>query len=223
MTTKSWKALQARAAEELARGDLEKATHTLVEAAELAPNEPRLYEQLVRVALLDGRTQTAVSAAFELRRLEPYNPQYAYLHAVASMAHGDVEGARGILDEALRHAPKSWEVRQALAQVSRLLKDDARAKALLAEAVALAPTEPGPVNDYALLLLEGDEAGPARAALDTALAVHGDDPALNLNAALACAKLGDAEGAVRHAEKAKAGDGEMREQAERLLAQLVRH
>lgn len=43
----------------------------------------------------------------------------------------------------------------ALAQTCRIKTDDARALALLGEAVRLAPTSPWPVNDDAVLLLEG--------------------------------------------------------------------
>lgn len=42
-----WKLLQAAAAKALGQGDVAHAAHLLVEAIELAPAEPRLYEQLV--------------------------------------------------------------------------------------------------------------------------------------------------------------------------------
>jgi Flp pilus assembly protein TadD len=224
MTAQAWQALEAEAAALLARGEVGRAAHALIAAIDLAPDEPRLYQQLVRVALLAGGTQTAVSAALELRRLDASNPQYAYLHAVASLAHGDVDGAQGILEQALASAPASWEVRQALAQTWRIKKDDARALALLDEAVRLAPTAPGPVNDYAVLLLERDRPADARAALERAAAAHPDDAGVQLNLALACAKLRDVDAAKRHAERAQASsDAGVREQAGRLLAQLSPH
>ncbi|MCC6332612.1 MAG: tetratricopeptide repeat protein [Myxococcales bacterium] len=221
MTAQSWQALETEAAALLARGEVGRAAHLLIAAIELAPDEARLYQQLVRVALLAGGTQTAVSAALELRRLDAGNPQYAYLHAVASLAHGDVDGAQGVLEQALTLAPHSWEVRQALAQTCRIKKDDARALALLGEAVRLAPTSPGPVNDYAVLLLEGGRAAEARVALERAAHEHPADAGVQLNLALACAKLRDATAARRHAQQAQASeDAGVREQASRILAQL---
>jgi Flp pilus assembly protein TadD len=95
MTT--WKTLQASAADHLTRGDLGKAAHALVEAIELEPSEPRLYEQLIRVTLLGGSTQTAVSAAEELARLSP-GPHASHLLAARAWRRGDGEaGARPCL------------------------------------------------------------------------------------------------------------------------------
>lgn len=221
MSARTWKTLQAEAAGQLERGEVGRAAHTLIEAIELAPDEPRLYEQLIRVALLAGGTQTAVNAALELRRLGPHKPEYAYLHAVASMAHGDIDGAEAVLEQARRGAPDAPEVLQALAQVYRLKRRDEAALALLAQAVERLPTAPALVNDYAVLLLERDRPREARAALER-LPAGAAGTALNL--ALACAKLGDVDAARRHAGAAQASDdAELRAQAERLLATLSPH
>lgn len=75
------------------QGDLEKAAHLLIEAIDLAPKEPKLYEQLIHLTLLMGSTQTAVDAAKELVRVRP-GPPSEWLAAVAAMAHGDTEGAK---------------------------------------------------------------------------------------------------------------------------------
>ncbi|MBE2248355.1 MAG: tetratricopeptide repeat protein [Myxococcus sp.] len=221
MTGKGWQALEAEAKAHLARGEIGKAAHLLIDAIDLAPEQVDLYRQLVQVALLAGGTDTAVKAATELRRLEPNNPEAGYLLAVASMAHGDFALAETTLDAAARQAPRSWQIRQAQAQVARALKKEGQARQALEEAVALAPSEPSVVNDYAVLLLELDEPARAKDVLAKALASHPDEAGLHLNLALAYGKLEDVAKAKLHAERAKtAGDADVREQAARLLAQL---
>lgn len=219
--TRSWRGLEADANAALQKGEVGKAAHLLIDAIDLAPNETGLYKQLVQVALLAGGTETAVKAATELKRLEPHNAEASYLLAVAAMAHGDFGLAETTLDAAAKQAPRSWQIKQAQAQVARALKKEGRARQALEEAVALAPTEPPVVNDYAVLLLELDEAARAKDALTKALAAHPDDGGLHLNLALAFAKLKDVAKAKQHAEHAKtSGEADVREQAARLLARL---
>ncbi len=221
MTTKTWQQLEADAKAHLAKGEIGKAAHLLIDAIDLAPNEAGLYRQLVQVALLAGGTDTAVKAATELRRLEPSNPEAGYLLAVASMAHGDFMLAESTLEAVAKQAPRSWQIKQAQAQVARALKKDGRARQALEEALALAPTEPSIVNDSAVLLLELDESERAKELLVRALAVHPADGGLHLNLALAYGKLKDLTKAKHHAERAQtAGDADVREQAARVLAQL---
>ncbi|MHB8877909.1 MAG: tetratricopeptide repeat protein [Myxococcaceae bacterium] len=219
MAKKRWKELHERSRQHLAKGEVGLAAHVLVEAINLAPDEPSLYVDMVKIALIAGSTRDALNAAFELRRIEPFNPQHVYLHAMASMAAGEVPAAKRILEEALEKVPQSWEVRQALAQVSKLLKENARAEELLREAVDLAPTEPGPVNDLALMHLERNEGAKARALLEKVAAAHPEHLGTRLNLALACAQLGDEEAVREHALAAKKSEEpEVREQAERLLS-----
>lgn len=222
MTPKTWRQLEADANAHLAKGEVGKAAHLLIDAIDLAPAETGLYKQLIQVALLAGGTETAVKAATELRRLEPHSAEASYLLAVAAMAHGDFALAEETLDAAAKQAPRSWQIKQAQAQVARALKKEGRARQALEDAVALAPSEPSVVNDYAVLLLELDEAARAKDALTKALAAHPHDAGLHLNLALAFAKLNDVAKAKQHAERAKtAGDADVREQAARLLAQLT--
>jgi Flp pilus assembly protein TadD len=216
-----WQELHERSRQHLAAGEVGLAAHVLVEAINLRPDEPSLYVDMVKIALLAGSTKDALSAAFELRRIEPYNPQHVYLHAMASMAAGDLKAAQRILEEALEKVPNSWEVRQALAQVVALFKDAPRAEQLLREAVDLAPTEPSPANDLALIHLGRGEGAKARGVLQRAAAAHPEHLGTQLNLALACVQAQDQAAAKVHAEAArKSDDPSVREQAERLLKQL---
>ena len=216
-----WQQLKTRAREQLTHGDVGLAAHTLVEAIALEPDEPSLYVDLIQVCLLAGSTSDALKAAFELRRIDPNNAKYAYLHAMASLAGGDVHAAHHILEEALRKAPDSWEARQSLAQVMRLKKDDDRAQRLLEEAVTLAPTEEGPVNDLAVLLLEKKQPGSAVKPLQRLLKSKPNEAGAQLNLALALVQLGKKSDAKPHAQAASAStDPAIAEQAERLLRQL---
>lgn len=217
----AWQELKKKAREQLLNGDIGLAAHTLVEAVTLAPDEPTLYIDLIQVCLLAGSPKDAVKAAFELRRIDPNNAEYAYVHAMASLGAGDVHAARHILEDVLRKAPDSWEARQSLAQVLKLQKDDARAQTLLEEAVELAPTEDGPVNDLALLLLEKNLGLRAIRPLERLLSSKPDNLGARLNLALALVQSGRKSEARLHAEAAaKSADKSVAEQAARLLSQL---
>lgn len=93
MTVKTWTQLYTEASSLLQQGQAELAAHALIEAIDLAPKEPRLYEQLIQVTLMMGSTQTAVDAAKQLSRVRP-GPQSEWLQAVAAMAHGDADDAK---------------------------------------------------------------------------------------------------------------------------------
>jgi Flp pilus assembly protein TadD len=220
MTT--WKTLQASAADHLTRGDLGKAAHALVEAIELEPTEPRLYEQLIRVTLLGGSTQTAVSAAEELARLSP-GPHASHLHVVSLLAHGDVATAKQVLDAAFALAPDSVELLQASAQVATIEGRPAEALKLLGDAAAWAPRDAVVVNDYALALLAARRSAEAKALLEPLSAEHPNNLALRLTLSMVALTLRDLPAARAHALAAKSSDDpEIRTQAIALVNQLTR-
>jgi len=228
MAEKSWKLLQAEASRHLEKGEVERAAHLLLEAIELAPDEARLYEQLVHAALLIGGVETAVKAASELTRLAPRNAHFAYLRAVAAMAAGDFAVAQQVLEEALagtpENGPDAVELLHAAAQVARHMSQPSRALGLLARAVQQAPTSAALVGDYASLLIEGQQYAAAREALAPAARVHPSDAGLQLAMATVCAKLGEWKTAWVHAVRAKdTDDPQVREQAVRLVGQIGVH
>jgi tetratricopeptide (TPR) repeat protein len=210
------------AARELAgRGDFAKAVQTVLEAIEQEPDDPTLHEEMYRYCMITGSTNSAINAAAELRRIQPKSGNYAYMHGIAMLAAGQLQEAKKILEDALALAPESWEIRQGLAQVLRVLREHPRATQLLEEAVNQNPTQPGPVNDLAVVYLaEPDGAAKAVRILGKVLEANPDEPGANLNMALALRATNPAVARV-HAEKAlKSDEDDVREQARRLLKHL---
>ena len=117
MTSPTWQSLQAEASAFLQRGEARAAAEKLIEAIELAPTEPLLYQQLVRVALLAGSPGTAVQAAKELCALDGDSSEAAWLHAVALLADGHPGEARAVLEQALAAHPEDARLNVHLAQV----------------------------------------------------------------------------------------------------------
>jgi Flp pilus assembly protein TadD len=218
----SWKALQTQAAQQLARGELSEAAHSLVEAIELEPREPALYELLIRVTLLGGSTGTAVSAATELRRIDGLNHTYAYLHGVALLADGKVEQADTVLQEARTRAPNSLDVLQALAQVATAKSDVPRALELLDQAWRRAPTDIDVTVAYSTMLLAAKRPSDAREVLLKAAATHPTDGTLQLNLALTSLRVGDKVAARQHALRAaQSTDQKLRDDAQQLVVSLT--
>jgi Tfp pilus assembly protein PilF len=204
-----------------AAGEIGRAVQALEQAVAQAPDQPALYEDAYRLCLVAGSGRGAVAAATELRRLQPDLPGHVYKLGMAHLLLGEVEKAKGFLEEALRRAPEAWEVKHALAQVLQVMKQHDRAEALLVEASAARPEEAGPANDLAVVYLSRKEHARARQVLGPVLARDPKEPAANLNMALALASE-DRARALLHARAAlEAGDDEVRQQARRLVEQLA--
>lgn len=205
------------------QGKVREAVVALEEAIGRAPDAVALYPELIRLYLFAQAFPKALRLAVELRSRVPESADGAYLQGLASLLSGNAQEADRLLNEALVLAPASIEARLALAQVKQARKDVRGALAILEEAVALAPTSPGPANELAVVSL-GQPGRPnlarAQEVLRRALQAHPDDPGLNLNLALALADGNPAE-ARAHAKKAAAArDPAIRDQAARLLKAL---
>lgn len=211
----TWQQLENVANQALAVGDIGAAASTLIDAIELAPKEPGLYRQLVQVTLMGGSTETALQAAKELLTLEPNSPEAHYLLGISAMAHGELVLAESSLDHAASKAPKSWQIRQAQAQVAKALKKNGRAAQALEEAVKLAPTEPAIVVDYATMLLELKEGQKAKEVLSHAVKVHPTNATLRVVLAEVFVSVGESYEAQLHAKQAlEAEDESVRKRAE---------
>lgn len=206
------------------QGQLAQAQQALTMALQRAPRKAALHEDFIKLCLFSNNAKAALQSVLELRQLDPKNPTGPYLHGLVMLTSGKVEDARRTFREALALAPDSWEARLGLARALQLgdKKDIPEALRLLEEAVAKAPTEPGPVNELAVhYLAKPETVGQAKALLEKVLAVHPDEPGANLNMALALVKT-DKAAAARHARKAlESTEPSVREQAERLLKQVA--
>lgn len=206
------------------QGQIGQAQLALQKAIQRTPRKPELHEEFIKLCIFANSPKAALPSALELRQLDPKNPNGPYLQGLVMLISGNVAEARRLFREALGLSPDSWEARLGLARALQLGadKDVAQARTLLEEAVAKAPTEPGPVNELAVLYLEKPEtAAKAKELLAKVLAAHPDEPGANLNMALALAKT-DKAAAAEHARKAqKSTDPGVREQAERLLKQVA--
>ncbi|MFP2929724.1 tetratricopeptide repeat protein [Pyxidicoccus sp. 3LG] len=179
-----------------------------------------VLEELFKLYLTAGSPDGAKRVALELRELEPANANYIYLHGLAAMSAGTFREAVGLFEEVLRLAPSSWQAWQALSQMHLALGERGLARKRLEEAVALVPTDPGPANDLALLLLQDEAHESARPVLERVLTAHPEDPVTHLNLAVAWFPT-DKAACIRHAKVAQAkGTGVVKEQAERLLTTL---
>jgi predicted Zn-dependent protease len=167
------------------------------------PQSVPLHERMVEVSLLAGWPQKAIKSAMALRQLNRLNPNYAYMHAVAMLASGLVPEARHILEGTLQKEPKSAAVRQALAQVMRLMGEEAKALALLEETNQMKPGDPGVACDLGVAYLKVGDATRAQKVLKRALEEYPNHSVLNYNLALAQARAGDLASARASAARAR--------------------
>jgi tetratricopeptide (TPR) repeat protein len=203
-----------------ARGEVGRAVEALKKAIAAAPREAVLYEDLYNLCFVAGSPEGALTASKALRALDPKNGNYAYMQGVAQLNTGRVAEARDTLAQATRLSPASWEVKHALARAHRQAEDRAAAIKLLEEVRQAVPTEPGPMNDLALLYLANQDPAAAVRVLEPVLEARPDEPGTHLSLALALVPLDPAR-ASHHAEKAEAtADADLAEQARKLLRKL---
>ncbi|MBJ6763460.1 tetratricopeptide repeat protein [Myxococcaceae bacterium JPH2] len=205
-----------------ARGDVGLALQTATQVLDKAQGATQraALEDLFKLYLAAGSPDGAKRAVQELRRLEPTNVNYVYLHGVAMMSAGQGAEAKALFAEALQGAPSSWQVRHALAQVCTALGERDMARSLLQEVVSVVPRELGPANDLAALLMAENAHALALPVLERALAAHPRDAGTHLNLARATQSV-DAVTAAHHARQAQAlGDSDIQAQATQLLEQL---
>ncbi len=204
----------------LQQGKVGQAQAALKKALKRAPRKAELHEEFIKLCIFANTPKAAFNSVLELRQLDSKNPNGPYLQGMVMLLSGNLDEARRTLREALAMAPQSWEARLGLAKVLLLgeKKEPEEAIKLLEEAVALAPTEPGPANELAVIYLGKPETeAKARELLAKVLAAHPDEPGANLNMGLVLVKT-DKAAAAQHAQKAlKSTDPSVREQAERLL------
>lgn len=144
-----------------------------------------------------------------------------YRDGMAHLERGEVEEGRRLLEEAWAAAPDSVEVMHGLARALDLAGERPRAMELLERAHALAPTEPGPACDLAMLSLELGRDTRAEQILAPVLAAHPEHPRANLHMAMALAKAAPLRARGYAAKALHATDPELRQQAQALHRALL--
>ncbi|MFP2961627.1 tetratricopeptide repeat protein [Myxococcus sp. 1LA] len=203
-------------------GQLGLAIQAATQALEKAQGGLRraVLEDLFKLYLSGGSSDGAKRVAQELRQLEPSSINYIYLHGLAMMSAASFVEAKELFAEVLRQAPGSWQAQHALAQMHLALGERDPAVKLLEEASASVPTDPGPTNDLAVVLMQENGHARVPALLAPVLAAHPNDAGTHLNMALGNVPL-DKVAAAHHARQALAlGGDDVRAQAEQLLKQL---
>ncbi len=171
------------AADALARGDGPGALEAAQDAVALRPDEVRLRLLQARALVAaDGGTLAAVGVLDEALEISPGDPiilleraRLLVARARATRVPAHVSEARTELARLLagdRVNAALWSEAGAAAALAGDI-DDAEEAWLRAE--DLAPTDPAPATDLALLYLQIDRPGPARAAVERALEADPDD------------------------------------------------
>ena len=124
-----------------------------------SPRDAALHHALGLTLTRLKRPEGALNEFRQATELEPYQPRYAYVYAVALHSGDRYEEAMTVLKEALRNHPKDREILQALVSFSRVAGD---AAAALGYAEKLATVGP-PDQDLATLIQELRRAAQPRA------------------------------------------------------------
>ena len=90
-----------------------------------------------------GRTPDAIAELSRAAELAPEIPRYAYVYGIALHSAGEVERARGVLDDAYRRHPGDRSLLTGLVTLSRDVGDLETALAYAVALVGLIPEDPG--------------------------------------------------------------------------------
>jgi Flp pilus assembly protein TadD len=90
-----------------------------------------------------GRTPAAIAELARAAALAPEIPRYAYVYGIALNSAGEVDRARGVLDDAYRRHPGDQSLLTALVTLSRDAGDLEAALAYAVALVELIPEHPG--------------------------------------------------------------------------------
>ncbi|MBC7576365.1 tetratricopeptide repeat protein [Tardiphaga sp. vice278] len=119
-------------------------------ALAVSPRDAALHHALGLVLTRLKRPESALDELRQARELEPNQPRYGYVYAVALHSAGRYEEAMTVLKEALRNHPTDREVLQALVSFSRNAGDAAAALGYAEQLATVGPPDPNLAN-----LIEG--------------------------------------------------------------------
>jgi Flp pilus assembly protein TadD len=102
-----------------------------------------LFHALGLTLVRQGRTSDAIAELARAAELAPESPRYAYVYGIALHSAGEVERARGVLDDAYRRHPRDRSLLTGLVTLSRDAGDLKMALTYAVALVELIPEDPG--------------------------------------------------------------------------------
>jgi tetratricopeptide (TPR) repeat protein len=116
------------------------------EAIKLAPNEPRLHEDLGTQYRLAGKTQEAEQAYLKELEIDPQNITAQYKLGVLAIEKGDAAHGKSLIEAALRVRPDLQHSDYNLGRAEMLLGNDAAAAQHFERATSVAGSDPDVVE-----------------------------------------------------------------------------
>ena len=166
----------------------------------LAPTVAQ-HHYLLGVALMQvGDMPAAVEALREAERLDPAHALTWVALGIALNNRKMFGDARPVLLRALEREPDNVEAIAALAETEEGPGDLDAADRHAARALAAAPGHPTANLVVGMVLMKRDRYTEARAALERAATADAESPKVYYQLSLACARLGDTQGASRNRE-----------------------
>jgi len=102
-----------------------------------------LFHALGLTLVRQGRAPAAMAELARAAELAPESPRYAYVYGIALHSAGEVERARGVLDDAYRRHPGDRSLLTGLVALSRDAGDLEVALRYAVALVELIPEDPG--------------------------------------------------------------------------------
>ena len=166
----------------------------------LAPQVAQ-HHYLFGVALMQaGDMPAAVDALQAADRLEPARTLTSIALAIAFNNRKMFPDAKPLLVRVLEREPDNVEALAALAETEEGLDELDAADRYSARALAAAPAHPTANLVVGMVLMKRSRYAEARAALERAAVADPESPKVYYQLSLACARLGDTEGAARSRE-----------------------
>ena len=178
-----------------AAGDPSAAVATLRRAAASAPGQAQISAALASALSAQGQITEAVEAIRAARAVQPSNPDYQLQEGKLLREMGQPRAARPLLEAALRYRPRDLSARLPLAQAYEDENDLAQAARLLQDLPSDATPQVSRLAGRILCrgaqqLRDADLAKKALHHLETAVALHPEDPEIHYYLGMANEQVG---------------------------------
>jgi tetratricopeptide (TPR) repeat protein len=178
------------------------ATEAAAALVRLKPDEPEFQYLFGAASLQGGNLGAAEGALGRYTSARPEDPRGCLALGITLAGQRDrAEEARAQFERCLQIDPANVEARYQLGLVFKSQGENAKAVALLEEAVGRAPRHAEALRDLGALYLQAGEASKARAVLERALALNAEDAETHFQLSRLYNRLGEAALAQRHLEQ----------------------